>query len=618
MLDLKNSFIMAPVKTGYSDGTGIITEKHLQFYSDRSEFLGAITPEPLYMDAGLRELPTQIGIDKDDKVPGLKKLTAAMHKFNTKAIAHLNHPGRMANPKLPGNYFLSSTDKACEAGGATPKQMTNEDIQNAIQLFADSAKRAEKAGFDIIELQFGHGYLVAQFISPKVNTRNDEYGGVFENRIKFPLQILDAVKAATNLPIIVRISGDEMIPDGIKLKEMIKFSKILKEKSVEAIHVSAGTVCNTPPWFFQHMFVPKGKTWEFAKTIRDEVGIPTVFVGQINEEADIHKLTDNYRADYIAVGRALVADPDFVGKYTNQAKGNIRPCLACAEGCLGGVKSGQGLQCLVNPVVGKEIDVFEKAKVSKNIAVVGGGLAGMEAALTLNKRGHRVTLFENDKLGGQFNLAFLPPHKESLKKIIDYYIDELQVNNIDIIYKEARVDDLNDFDEIVVATGSIPVIPPIDGLKEYYWAEVLEDQNLPENKNTLVIGGGLIGTEIASKLLSKGNNVIIVEMLDEIARGMEMIEQKLTLKALKENDVSVYLNTRVTKVSGKKVFIKTPKSEQVIENIDIIVLATGMKSYNPLEKKLKGDIPLYVIGDANKIGKAQDSIKDAYETMKKV
>ena len=321
MLQLKNNFIFAPIKTGYSDKSGIITEKLIKFYEKRSKYIGAITPEPVYIDKSLREIPTQIGIDNDDKIEGLQKLTNTIHQYNTKVIAHLNHPGRMANPKIPGNIFLSSTDKACETGGATPKQMNEDDIKHTVNLFSNAAKRAEKAGFDIIELQFGHGYLVAQFMSSKVNNRNDEYGGSFKNRIKFPLQILDAVRSVSNLPIIIRISGDEMIPDGIKLDEIIEFSKILKEKSVEAIHVSAGTVCNTPPWYFQHMFVPKGKTWEFAKKIKQEANIPTIYVGQINTKDDIKKLIDDFKADYIAIGRALIADPDFVGKYNKEIKG---------------------------------------------------------------------------------------------------------------------------------------------------------------------------------------------------------------------------------------------------------------------------------------------------------
>lgn len=610
MLKLKNQFIMAPVKTGYGDPSGNITDKHLKFYEERCKYLGALTPEPLYLHKNLRELPTQIGIDSDDKIPNLQKFTDILHSYGTKAIAHLNHPGRMANPKIPGNIFISSTDKPCPTSPASPKKATKEDINDIIKLHEDAAIRTEKAGFDIIELQFGHGYLAAQFISPNVNDRDDEYGGSFDNRIRFALEILDAVKKSVNLPIIVRISADEMIPDGIKINEMIQFSQILQEKGVSAIHVSAGTACNTPPWFFQHMFVPKGKTWQFATQIKSQLNIPVIFVGQINSQEDIITLRNEFSADYIAVGRALVADADFVGKITGDVSELIKPCLACSEGCLGGVKAGEGLHCVVNPEVGTGIDSTMKAEIKKNIAIVGGGLAGMEAALTLQNRSHKVTLYEKDALGGQFNLAYLPPHKESLKRIVDYYTSEIQNSNITLINQEATANDLTSYDEIIIATGSKPAIPPIKGLTKYYWAEVLEEKHLPSNVNTLVIGGGLIGTEVASKLLSKGNNVIIVEMFDEIARGMEMIEKTLTLKALQNEKVKIFVRTKVEAVEDDKVFISNDEGSQVLENIDLIVLATGMKPYIPFDLQ-EFTKPVYVIGDARQAGKAQNAILDA-------
>jgi len=398
---------------------------------------------------------------------------------------------------------------------------------------------------------------------------------------------------------------------------MIKFSKILKDKSVEAIHVSAGTVCSTPPWFFQHMFVPKGKTWELADKIKESVDIPVIYVGQINEFKDVDKILNDYKGDFVAIGRPLLADPDFAGKYFGLIKGNLRSCLACSEGCLGGVRSGNGLGCSVNPLVGREKEVIGKASVIKNVVVVGGGLAGMQAAVSLHQRGHKVTLFEKDKLGGQFLLAPLPPHKDSLIKIVDYLKKEINDRNITTLNKEATYNDLSNFDEIVLATGSKPTVPPIEGLKKYYWAEVLENHNLPENKRVLVVGGGLIGTEIAVKLLSKGNKVFIVEMMGEIARGMEMLEQKLTLKALQHENVNIFLNTTIQKICDNKVQIEGPDYKQTIEDIDVIVLAAGMKSYNPFEN-IRTDKPVHIIGDASKIGKAKDAIYDAYETAREI
>jgi len=613
MLKLKNQFIMAPIKLGYSDGKGNITPKHIHFYTQRAPFLGAITLEPLYMDAGLRELPTQLGIDTDEKIAAYQELINQIHKTDTKVIAHLNHPGRMANPKIPGNYFWSSTDNACPNGGAKPIRMDRKMMDDVIQMHIHSALRAQKAGFDFVEIQFGHGYLMAQFLSPESNDRTDEYGGTFENRMRYPMELLQALKAKINIPIIARMSGDEMIPNGFHLPEMIAFAKKLEKEGVAAIHVTTGSACSTPPWFFQHMFIPKGKTWEFASKIKASVNVPVIFVGRINSPKDIDFLKEKYYAQYMALGRALVADEDFVGKYLHQKKGQIRPCLACAEGCLGGVKQGKGLGCVVNPLVNTGFQKPVKAEQQKTFAVVGAGLAGMQAALTLKERGYAIDLYEKEQPGGQFNLAFLPPKKESLKEIVDYYKAELKAQNVNLILKEANADTLNkkNYDGVIMATGAIPSTPPIKGLKKYYWTEFLNDDQLPKNEKVLVVGGGLIGLEVASKLIEGHNQIIVVEMLDEIARGMEMIEKAMTLKRLKENEVAIYLKHQVVKIDDDKVLLKHEEGELMFEGIQKIIITAGMKSYVPFKNELTA--PLYTIGDAKQVRKAQDAIHEAYE-----
>lgn len=619
MLQLQSNFIFPPIKLGYTVGDGKVTQKHLDFYRERNKYIGAIAPEPLYMDAGLRELPTQLGIDNDNKISGLQLLNENIHRNGAKSIAHLNHPGRMANPKIPGNFFWSSTDNACENGGAKPEKMDRKKMDIVIQLFVDSAKRAVASGFDIIELQFGHGYLLAQFISPAVNNRDDEYVGSFENRVKFPLEVAKAVREAVDIPVIARISGDEMIPNGFHIEDMVKFSRLLKTNGIDTIHVSAGSVCSTPPWFFQHMFVPKGKTWELARQIKDDVNIPTIFVGQINKREDIENLTKNYNADYIAIGRALIADPDFIGKYINGAEENIRPCLACAEGCLGGVKSGQGLQCLVNPEVGGEFKAISLAEKSKHYAVIGGGLAGMEAALTLNRRGHRVDLYEKNELGGQFNLAPLTPNKKSMDALVPYFVKELKDKNINIIHKEAVKSDLiNNYNGVIIASGSKPANITIPGLDKSYWAEILLKDNLPKDKKVLIIGGGLIGVDIATALIPLNNQVIIVKRTTDFGEDMEAIAKTLSLKMMKEKGTVFSDHTHINKVEGRTVYAdKNGKSIQ-FNDVDLIVVSTGMKSFNPLKDELENDIPVYIVGDAKKVGNAQDVIKDAYEIAKEL
>jgi 2,4-dienoyl-CoA reductase (NADPH2) len=617
MIELKNRFILAPIKLGYSDGTGVVTDRYLKFYSRRSQHIGAIIPEPFYLDAGLRELPTQLGIDHDDKITGLLKLADIIHRNGAKAIAHLNHPGRMANPRIPGNYFWSSSIRACENGGAVPEKMDRRMMDRVIQLFTDAARRAVLAGFDMIELQLGHGYLLAQFLSPQVNNRNDEYGGDFENRIRFPLQVVQAITGAVEIPVIIRISGDEMIPEGIHIDEMVHFSRIIEKNEVAAIHVSAGSICTTPPWFFQHMFISKGKTWEFADTIREKINIPVIYVGRINTKDDIDTLLNEHKAEYLAIGRSLIADADFTGKYLGKVKGNVAPCLACSEGCLGGVKAGYGLQCLVNPEVGRESEILIKAEHCKKFAVVGGGLAGMEAAMILRKRGHTVDLFEKDKLGGQFNLAPLTPHKKSMATLVPYFIGEMMYHNVNVIFKEATASDLiSKYDEAVLATGSEPVLLKIPGMVKFYGAEILLKKNLPRNKKILIIGGGLIGVDIATALIPLDNQITIVKRTTDFGEDMEMIAKNLSLKMLQEKGTIFSDHTFVKRIEDKTVFAEKDGKKIQFKNIDIIVVSAGMKSYNPLEKELKGKLKAYVIGDARNPGNAQDSIYGAYELAK--
>ena len=345
MLELRNPYIFAPIKTGYSDGSGCVTDRHLNFYLERSRHVGAVIPEPFYLDPRLRELPTQMGIDSNDKISGLRRLVDAIHSNGSSVIAHLNHPGRMANPKIPSNVYFSSTDEPCPADGPQPKAMDETDIGHVVELFVEAARRAVATGFDAIELQLGHGYLLAQFLSPLVNTRADSWGGDFAGRSRFPLEVVDAVRSTVEVPLLVRVSGAEMTPGGIELDETIALARQLAERDIAAVHVSAGTICSTPPWFFQHMFVPAGKTWDMAEAIQRKAGVRVVVVGRIASVEDARQLSQRFRGNYLGVGRALVADPDFVGKVLGLVDGPVRPCLACSEGCLGGVRAGRGLQC---------------------------------------------------------------------------------------------------------------------------------------------------------------------------------------------------------------------------------------------------------------------------------
>jgi 2,4-dienoyl-CoA reductase (NADPH2) len=615
----RNSFLMSAVKTGYGDSEGNISERHLAFWDKRSKYVAAVIFEPFFIDKKVRELPTQIGIDNNDKIEGHKRLVETVHKNGANAVAHLNHPGRMANPKLLGNIYVSASDIQCQNGGQKPKALSIDEIKNVQQQYIDAALRAEKAGYDLIELQFGLGYLIAQFLSPLTNKRNDEYGGSFENRLRFGIEILRGIKSNVKLPVIVRIIGDEKFTGGLTIEDSIQIVKILENENADAIHVTSGNVCESAAWYYQHNFIPKGVTWQLAKRIKGNTSLPVIGVGQVTEPTDIAAIFNDQKADFIAIGRALIADPDFVGKYLQLVDGRIRPCSSCLTGCLGRIKAGKGLQCEINPEVGRELEPLVHADKIKNYAVVGGGMAGMEAAITLRQRGHNVTLFEKDELGGQFNFAPLPSQKVSLQKQIDYL--KYETEGIPLIRKEAKPDDLIErYDGVVVATGSVPVVPRISGLKEYYWAEILNEVNIPQNKKVVIIGGGLVGVEIANTLVDYGDSVTIIEMLDDIARDMEIVTRKLNLMKLKKHNVSIFTNSKVKNIENGAVYFfnASIQEEMKIENVDVYVIATGTQPDNKLYKEIKEKIPSYKIGDAEKAGDVVSAIQSAYFTCKEL
>ncbi|MBW2108713.1 MAG: FAD-dependent oxidoreductase [Deltaproteobacteria bacterium] len=612
---LRNRFIMAPVKTAYGMPEGEVTDRHIAFYRRRMAHVGAMTPEPFYIHYDLREIPVQIGAHKDDMIPGLKKLAETIHSGGARAVGHISHPGRMANPNIETNIHVSSSEKPCPSIGKVPYRMSKDDIRHVQGLFVAAGQRIEKAGFDFLEVQCGHGHLVAQFLSPAVNDRTDEYGGSLENRMRFCLELLGRLKDAVMIPIIVRISGAEMFFGGFAIEDMITLSQALEDTGVTAIHVSSGSLCETPPWYFQYMAVPKGRTWEFAQAVKKHVKIPVIAVGQVNTAQDARHILSNQMADAVAVGRPLVADPDFVGKILGEVPGRIRPCAACLEGCVGGVKAGKGLMCLVNPRLGRDKSEFPlpKAKALKKVAVVGGGLAGMEAALTVKERGHDVVLFEQDQLGGQFNLACLAPRKKKFFRIIDYYSQRVQ-EELDVVFQKALPEDLVEkFDVVILATGSKPIVPELPGVKDVFWAEIMRPENKPKDQTVVVIGGGLIGMEVAEALAENGNRVTIVKASKEMGRGMFPMAKKLTLMSLKEWGVTVLTETKVLRKEGNTVYVENRDGELAIEHVDAIVIAKGMEPETALENELAGKIDLYKIGDCSTVGKALDAIHSAFE-----
>lgn len=494
-LKLPNRLLMAPVKTGFGGTDGLSTYRHDAYYRRRAEGgVGAIILEPCYVDRLGKEHPKQLGISEYEHLDGLKRLVAAIHEGGSLAIAHLNHGGRAANPKASGATPEAPSEVTCALTGVSPVAMSPDRIDQVVREFAGAARRAAEAGFDAIEIQFGLGYLIAQFLSPRTNQRTDQYGGTVENRLRFAGNVLRAVafENSRQLPVIARMSASEQCPGGLDINDAMVLARFLQINGVAALHVVSGSVCDSPPWYFQHMRLPLGKNLDWASLIKMETHLPVIVAGRLGDPDDIRHTLDNNMVDAIALGRPLVADPDLPLKMRENRDYTVIQCGACLQGCLGGVRSGQGLTCIVNPEVGCEANRTRPAGKPRKVVVIGAGPAGMQAALSAYRLGHQVILFEKHEYGGQANLSWLPPGKSMMQRPLTSLKRLIGDSDIDVrIPETATVQRVLDEypDQVIIATGATPIIPSIPGLTDPLTGEDVLTARRSVGQRVLVIGG---------------------------------------------------------------------------------------------------------------------------------
>jgi 2,4-dienoyl-CoA reductase-like NADH-dependent reductase (Old Yellow Enzyme family)/thioredoxin reductase len=575
----------------------------------------------MYIDIVGKEHPKQVGISDDGHIEGLKRLAAAIHEGETLAIAHINHAGRAARPKVSGSQPIAPSEVSCPLTGVTPAAMTTDQIADVIAKYAQAARRAVDAGFDIVELQFGLGYLVAQFISPHTNLRDDDYGGSKEKRYRFASEVLAAVREqiGDDFPLMARISATEKVQGGLKLEDAIFLAKFLQEHNVAAVHVVSGSICDSPPWYFQHMRLPQGKNLEWASTIKETVDIPVIVAGRLGDPNDIRRAIDGNMVDGIALGRPLVADPDLPLKMIENRDEEVLQCGACLQGCFMKVKSGEGLACNVNPEVGRESERFSEAEESKTVVVVGGGPGGMQAALTASRRGHKVILVDRDQLGGQFNLSHLPPGKNMLKRPLDAFVRMVEKSDIDIrLSKEITSKEISAEhpDIVILATGSTPIIPSIPGLDDPLTGRDVLTRSREIGKRVLIIGGGMVGLESAEFLAKRDHKITVVELLDDVGRDMVPIAKKLTMMSLAGSGVEILTETEVTRFEDGLAYVKSDGTERSLGEFDSVVVAIGMRSVSDLESSIREEgIEVVVIGDAKAPRKIFDAVKEGYDVV---
>jgi len=609
-LKLSNRFVLPPLKLAYGNPDGSVTDRQLIFYRQIAKNgPGLVITEPVAVTQEGKEHPKQLCVHLPDSATGLKKVADVVHEEGRLACLHLNHAGAAANPIATKTEPRAPSRVTCPATGKEAQPLTEEEIDAILHGYQLATERAVKAGFDAIEIQGGHGYLISQFLNSKINRRTDRYG---EDRTLFAREVISEVKAgAPGLPLIIRISGNEMSPEfGISQDDMLPLLRLAEEQGVTAIHVGMGSACFSPPWYFHHGSLPEKPQMDALAWVRKHVSLPLIVAGRMGREEKIQNILDNHLADMVALGRPLVACPGLIEAWRTKDDSRKIYCGYCIQGCLPRVRTGEGIGCNINPAVGRP----ELAKSDKpmKVLVAGGGPAGMSAALFLSRRGHNVTLVEKtDRLGGQFNLARQAPGKERMGETLSSFERMLRVENVDIVTgKEVDVAVVREIapDLFVWAVGATQNVPETPGLKTVYSMTSIEyfsGSKTVQGPRVLVIGAGRIGVEIVEKLGKEGFEVVATKRTDPIGSAMEPITKSLALKRIEGmKNVSFMPHTAVKRFHEDGVEVEKDGEKISLAPFQTVILASGMVS-----------LPLALGGDINNTVPRIETIGDAKQVM---
>jgi len=624
-LTLPNRVVMTTVKLGYSDQKGVVTDRHIAFYVRRARGnVGLITSEPMYITLNGRELPTQLGVYDDFLIPGMQGLTDAIHKEGGRIMAHINHAGRAVNPKLvPEGERVSSSNVLCPANKVTPRPLNSSEIADIVASFGHAARRVLEAGFDAIEIPFSHGYLIHQFLSPHTNLRTDVYGGSFENRLRFGHEVIAAVRdqVGEDFPIVVRMNVVDYVEGGLGLEDALEIARALQSWGVQALSITSGTMCESVPFCLYPSGTPKAHLLPMAAQIKREVDLPVIVAGRIRTPLVAREALEQGQTDLIGLGRPFLADPDWVRKTEAGDEDAILLCAACHQGCLAQLRVGAGTSCVFNPFTGREDEIEVVApEQPRNLMVVGGGPAGLEAATMAAQRGHHVTLYEQEmELGGQFKLAAKAPHKEEFKDVIRYLALMAERSGVDLRLGKRVTAEMvasEQPDVVIIATGGIPLTINFPGLNDTHWmlaSDILDGEVLVETTTAFVIGGGLVGLETADYLATNGVQVTLVEMLDQVGADMDPLAKMMLMKELSKNGVRIHTGCKVLSLSKDKAIVQH-KVEEIEFPIETVVIAVGVRANRELVEALaESDLEIHVIGDAVEPRKALDAIYEGFE-----
>ncbi|MEX2704474.1 MAG: FAD-dependent oxidoreductase [Candidatus Freyrarchaeum guaymaensis] len=649
-MELKNRIVMPAMHLGYAQD-GYVTQQLIDFYAERAKNeVGLILVGGCWTELLGKGMDSMIRIDTDDAIPGLSKLAKAIHEGGAKCGAQLYHSGRYAFSFIIGQTPVSASAVPSKFTGETPRAMTKEEILETEKNYGEAALRAKKAGFDAVELIASAGYLIPQFLSPLTNKRDDEYGGDLKNRARFGIECIHAIRdrVGDDFPLIMRISGDDMVPGSNTYKEVREYVPLFAEAGVDMFNVTGGWHESRVPQIT--MNVPRGCYVWLAENVKEVVDVPVMACNRITDPLLAEQILLDGKADLVGIGRALICDPEWARKAKEGRFREIRQCLGCNQGCFDHVFELKPVECLANAAASREAEYRIKPTAKrKRVLIIGGGPAGMEAARVAKLRGHDVTLYEkSNTLGGQLNLAAAPQDRREFKNLVDYLSYQMELLGVNVVLgKEVTPELVKELkpDVVIVATGGRPLIPDIPGVNGsnvvLSW-DVLAGR-VPVGKKVVIVGGGGVGCETGLFLTDRGSitpeqmiflvnfgvldletgydmvrktrEVTIVEMLDRMGVDIGRTTRWTILKTLAMRGVQMLTNAKVTEITERGVVLE---NGDVIE-ADTVVLAVGTVPNNELIDQLEGVVPeLYAIGDCVEPRKAFEAVHEAAEIARKI
>ena len=594
-----NRTALSPMVPNCAGEDGSVSDAYRSFYVARAQAgVGYVVLGGVYVHEDGRGFRRQLGIYSDSLKPGLSELAHAAGR-HSRIGAQLSFKSLQ---KLPEHFALGEIEKYRKA-------------------FGKAAIRARECGFDAVELHACHDYWLNYFLSPHFNHRTDEYGGSLENRFRLLREVVEWVRASVQESFLlgVRLSMEEFVPDGLTLEETLQVGKWLQELGVDYISASGG-IGKTQYRMSPPMEVSRGSLLYLARALKEVVSIPVIGVGRLDRPDVLRKAVEEGDADIAGVGRALMADPEYVKKTIEGRDEAIRPCLAC-NFCLVCLHRNENVQCAVNPLVGRDLLQPAPLKKKTKVLVVGGGPAGLSAATSAAARGARVTLLEKDgEPGGLLNAAKVPPHKEAIQELIDFLVRQATDAGVEIrLGKVGNVADILSFepDTAIIATGSTSISIRAEGLENnprvVLCEDLLRSGQVLKGGKYVVVGGGAGGLEAAEFLGERGAEVTLIEMMENVGKGLHATRLHLTLERLDKMNAKIMTKTRLESVDGGLVHALAEAGPIALGPFDHIVMAVGYRSEKGPAQALDGKVPVTVVGDALQPRSIYEAVKEGFD-----